>query len=114
MIVYFLIARYQKWQAGLKKHCLKITEDLHISYLERKGPPNSHILLFVHGFTGDKDIFCDTVRYLPAKFHVILIDLPGHGESKPDDNKSDYRPSVLIDSVHQVIFVTNECFVGSY
>ena len=107
---FIIITRYQKWRASLKKHCLKISEDLQISYLERKGAPNGHILLFVHGFTGDKDIFCDIVRYLPAKFHIILIDLPGHGESKPDDDKSDYRPSVLIDAVHQVILDRSNSF----
>jgi pimeloyl-ACP methyl ester carboxylesterase len=63
---------------------------------------NDHILLFVHGFTGDKGIYCEVVRYLPKKFDVILIDLPGHGNSKPDDEESDYRPSALVDSVHQV------------
>ena len=90
----------------MKKHCLKITEDLQISYLERKGDTNGQVLLFVHGFTGDKEIFCHIAWYLPRKFHVILIDLPGHGESKPNDGKTDYRPSVLVESVHQVSFAS--------
>ena len=95
---------YRIWRTGLKKQHLKITDKLQISYLERKGDiDNGHILLFVHGFTGDKAIFCDVVRYLPKKFHVILIDLPGHGESKPDDDESDYKPSALVDSVHQFV-----------
>ena len=105
LISLFSFDRYRRWRAGLKKQCLKITDELQISFLERNGNiTNGHVLLFVHGFTGDKGIFCDTVSYLPPKFHVILIDLPGHGESKPDDDKSDYRPSALVDYVHQVNF----------
>ena len=96
------MCRYGKWRADLKKHCLKITDELEISYLERRGDTDGQVLLFIHGVTIYKEMFCVIAWYFPRKFHIILIDLPGHGESKPNDKDSDYRPSVLVECVHQV------------
>ncbi|XP_028406325.1 monoacylglycerol lipase abhd6-A-like [Dendronephthya gigantea] len=95
--------RYRVWRACLKKHRLKITDDLEISYLERKAAADANVLLFVHGFTGDKEIYSDLIRFLPTKFHIIAIDLPGHGESKPNDAQSDYKPSTMVDYLHKFV-----------
>lgn len=42
-------------------------------------------LLLVHGFTGAKDDFAEHVEPLAAAgWHVVVPDLPGHGDSHPD------------------------------
>jgi pimeloyl-ACP methyl ester carboxylesterase len=38
-------------------------------------------LLFVHGWSCDETFWAAQVSALAAKFHVITIDLPGHGQS---------------------------------
>lgn len=95
--------RYRIWKAGFSEHCVKITDKLEISYLNKKGSSTeAQVLLFIHGFSSDKAVFCEVVRCLPSKYHVISIDLPGHGKSKPNDTQSDYRLSVMADYVHEV------------
>lgn len=43
-------------------------------------------LLLLHGFTGAKDDFAEHVGPLAAAgWHVVVPDLPGHGDSHPDD-----------------------------
>ncbi len=38
-------------------------------------------LLFVHGWSCDETFWAEQAPWLGAKFHVITIDLPGHGQS---------------------------------
>lgn len=41
----------------------------------------SQTLVFIHGFGADKDMWPSIVKRLPADYHCILVDLPGHGET---------------------------------
>jgi Predicted hydrolases or acyltransferases (alpha/beta hydrolase superfamily) len=50
-------------------------------YLEG-GDPAKPLLLFVHGFAGDKDNWSMIAPYLTRDFHVIAPDLPGFGENE--------------------------------
>ncbi|XP_013388668.1 monoacylglycerol lipase ABHD6 [Lingula anatina] len=58
------------------------------AYLE-KGTPTTErpSLLFVHGFTGEKENWLFVLKRLPAERHAIAVDLLGHGDSTdyPDD-----------------------------
>lgn len=47
---------------------------------------SKHSLLFVHGFSNSKEIFLDTLAWLPRDLHVIAVDLPGHGETAWDES----------------------------
>lgn len=50
-------------------------------YLEG-GDPGKPLLLFVHGFAGDKDNWSMIAPYLTRDYHVIAPDLPGFGENE--------------------------------
>ena len=94
--------RIQVWRAQMSRHLIKITDGLEISYIERKGKINEKTIIFLHGFSGDSEMFCDITRLLPDTLHVVAIDLPGHGQSKPNDEKGDYRISSKVENLHKV------------
>ncbi|WAC08163.1 MAG: alpha/beta hydrolase [Thermodesulfobacteriota bacterium] len=50
-----------------------------IAYLERPGEGQTIVLL--HGFGANKDTWIRFVRYLPKKFRILAIDMPGHGDN---------------------------------
>ena len=58
-------------------------------------------LLFVHGFTSNKESWMRITQYLPKSWRLLVLDLPGHGESGFDP-KLDCSPPALADNVHQV------------
>ncbi len=39
-------------------------------------------LVFLHGFSGDKETWMTLLRHIPKKYHCIAVDLPGHGKTK--------------------------------
>jgi pimeloyl-ACP methyl ester carboxylesterase len=51
-----------------------------IHYTEYGGGENA--LVFVHGWSCDETFWAGQAPVLGAKFHVITIDLPGHGQSE--------------------------------
>lgn len=71
-------------KAGLTKKEIKI-DDHNIVYLEGgKGPT----ILLLHGYTGSKDNWVMLAPYLTEDYHLIIPDLPGHGESSMIANDS--------------------------
>jgi len=50
-----------------------------IAYLERQGEGETIVLL--HGFGANKDTWIRFVRYLPKKYRIFAIDMPGHGDN---------------------------------
>ena len=40
-------------------------------------------VVFFHGFQGDKTSWNQYLKYLIPHYHVIAVDLPGHGGTKP-------------------------------
>ncbi|KAJ7375047.1 Alpha beta hydrolase [Desmophyllum pertusum] len=54
--------------------------DFRFSYIERgKRQGAENVILMVHGFTGDKGVWCLMGNALPKTFHLVAVDLPGHG-----------------------------------
>ena len=49
-------------------------------------------IVLVHGFTGSKENWLESARYLTPHFHVYAIDLPGWGESERRADQ-DYAPA---------------------
>ena len=39
------------------------------------------MVVFLHGLTADKTMWMMTVRYLPKEWRIIILDLPGHGDT---------------------------------
>ena len=70
------------------------------AYLERKGTGES--IVFLHGFSADKNNWIRFVRYLPKKYHVLAIDMPGHGDNIQNDVQK-YDPTSLSLGVGKII-----------
>src|SRR5437016_2892328 len=58
-------------------------------------------LVFVHGWTCDMNFWRFQVPAFDGKIRMILLDLPGHGES--DKPKIDYTPDFFAKSVDAVL-----------
>jgi pimeloyl-ACP methyl ester carboxylesterase len=77
--LYSMVMQYERYTAGLEKK--SITLDFgKIVYLENS-VKSDETLLFVHGFGGNKDTWNRLIEALDEEYHVIVVDLPGHGES---------------------------------
>lgn len=77
--VYDMVMVYERYSAGLEKK--SITLDFgEIVYLENDVKSDTS-LVFVHGFGGNKDTWNRLIEELDDRYHVIVVDLPGHGES---------------------------------
>jgi pimeloyl-ACP methyl ester carboxylesterase len=42
---------------------------------------NKPTFVFVHGIGGGKDDWPSIIKRIPAAYHCIVVDLPGHGET---------------------------------
>ena len=79
---------YERRQAGLARHEATLADGLHYAYLEGgQGPP----LVLLHGFGADKDSFDRIAPYLTPRFHLVMPDLIGFGESSRPP-RADYAP----------------------
>src|SRR5437667_3555256 len=54
--------------------------DLALHYLEW-GDPTAPPIVCVHGYTGSAGAFNALGRYLEDRFHILALDVRGHGES---------------------------------
>lgn len=50
-------------------------------FSQTQGAPQSPALVFLHGFLGNHQDWCETIEQLKESFYCISIDLPGHGDS---------------------------------
>jgi len=67
----------EKFRSGLKIKSIDI-KDHEVSYFEGgKG----EVVLLIHGFTSEKEIWIRFAKLLTDKYRVIIPDLPGHGET---------------------------------
>jgi len=77
--IFDMLMEYERSNTGLEKK--SITLDFgEIVYLEND-VKNEVLLVFLHGFGGNKDTWDRMIAEWDDKYHVIVIDLPGHGES---------------------------------
>ena len=95
--------------AGLSRKFLTV-DGIDYSYFERAGttktdsngqrkePPT---LLFLHGFTANKTMWMIMSKYLPKEWRIVMLDMPGHGESTFKPN-NDYSPLGLAEKIHSV------------
>lgn len=72
----------------MKKKRLKLSDRFSVSYIERgsigKSGPS---ILFLHGFSSEKESFCTTVYFMANRYHVVSVDLFGHGETSTDEGE---------------------------
>ena len=95
--------------AGLQRKSLKV-KNFYFSYYER--PPTTTnttqdtnnttpTLLFLHGFTSNKESWVRVTQNLPNTWRILVLDMPGHGESSFDP-ESGYSPKGMADKIHMV------------
>ena len=105
--------------AGLQRKSIK-TKNFHFGYYERSPLPrngnrdaatkpdaagttnSAHpTLLFLHGFTSNKESWVRVVMGLPRQWRILVLDMPGHGESSFDPTQ-DYSPFGMAEKVDMV------------
>ncbi len=86
-------------RAGLVVQTVKV-KDYDIAYLEKKGA--GPVIVLLHGFSSDKNDWVRFVRYLPEKYRIIALDLPGHGENV-QTRLERYDPSSLSHGIADII-----------
>lgn len=89
--------------AGLQRKFLKV-KNFSFSYYERPSTSpedNPTTLLFLHGFTSNKESWVRVTQNLPTSWRIVVLDMPGHGESSFDP-KLDYSPYGMVEKVHMV------------
>jgi pimeloyl-ACP methyl ester carboxylesterase len=89
-------------------------------YLERKPEANSETVVLLHGFSADKSNWLRFVQALPANFHVMALDLMGHGAHHIDLDKHygieqqvDYLQSFLESHVQQPVHLVGNSMGGA-
>ncbi len=81
--LYNMMLNHEYGKADL---CLK-TLDLDgktVSYLESQSDAEKPSIVLIHGFGANKENWVRFSAYLTDSFHVVAVDLPGHGESFKD------------------------------
>lgn len=74
------ILQEERTWAGLTTQTLKVG-DIEWSYSEG-GDKNKPTVLLVHGLSGSRDNWNRVAHYLTPYYHVVIPDLPGHGNTK--------------------------------
>ena len=100
--------------AGLRRKFLTV-DGIEYSYYERAGSPKTDMdgqkrepttLLFLHGFTANKTMWMVMSTYLPKEWRIVMLDMPGHGESSFKPN-NDYSALGMADKIHSVSIIVH-------
>ena len=89
--------------AGLSRKFIEVG-NIKYSYFEWKPPPTQSApvtVLFIHGFSGCKTMWMVMAKYLPKEWHLVMLDMPGHGETSFNLN-DDYSSTGLATKLNQV------------
>jgi pimeloyl-ACP methyl ester carboxylesterase len=88
-----LVFNQERQRAGLVRKEIDLPGGLHYVYLEGgQGEP----LMLLHGFGADKDTFVRVARHLTPRYHLVVPDHIGFGESaRPPD--ADYSPPAQVE-----------------
>lgn len=84
--VYEAALNYQLSLSRLEKHEIE-AGGFKWSYYENDLRGKKPTLICVHGFAANKENWVEFTPYLKDDFHLILVDLPGHGETSFDPSK---------------------------
>ncbi len=79
-----------------------------LSYQTYIHPTSATWVTFVHGAGGSSSIWFKQIRAYKKEFNVLLLDLRGHGNSKPkltDSFKEDYTFDIITNDILEVLDV---------
>ncbi|XP_006816202.1 monoacylglycerol lipase abhd6-A-like [Saccoglossus kowalevskii] len=101
-IIHWMFTRIMLYRAGLCVKYLYIG-DYRYCYAEKgNGTSNKPTMLFLHGFSSSKDMYCTVVTALAKDLHIILLDMPGHGYTT-QKVKDDHSFLAQANKVHQFV-----------
>ncbi len=91
----------ERAKAGLALKTLNVNGKS-ISVLESERDPAKPTIVLIHGFAANKESWVRFSRYLTDGFHVVAMDLPGHGDSVKNLNLS-YDLDDQVGYVHDLL-----------
>ncbi len=90
-----------RMQAKVKPYTIEV-EGHNIAYLESNNPEGKKTLILIHGLNDEKESWLMLASALKGKYHLIIIDLLGCGESDLDmdveytlHNQADFLEKIL-------------------
>ncbi|KAJ3603390.1 hypothetical protein NHX12_031132 [Muraenolepis orangiensis] len=92
---------YNRWRCGLQVSCV-FWGDYRFCFSQRGTPGPSPSLLFLHGFSANKDMWLPIIKFLPAWQHVVCVDMPGH-EGSSRTGPEDYSIQGQVHRIHQFV-----------
>ncbi|KAI8749313.1 monoacylglycerol lipase abhd6-B, partial [Biomphalaria glabrata] len=111
LCVYLLYPHYiilfifwvQGYIAGLKT---KYVSDGQVTFCYgEKNKPRSDkpSLVFIHGFTANKESWSQSIKLLPKDLHIIAVDLLGHGHSSVPGEEVELSMDYMMDTFHRFL-----------
>lgn len=94
------VRKLQTRLSGLQRK-KSVIDGLTLCYLEG-GNPKKPTVVLLHGFGSNKENWLFMSGFLTAKYHVIIPDLPGYGESEFNPHK-DYRLSLQAERLSKLL-----------
>ena len=91
----------EHWKAGLSEKTLD-WDGKTISYLENNKDDKKQTIVLIHGFAANKENWVRFAAHLVSGYHVVIPDLPGHGESVKDFNLK-YAYSDQVKYLHDIL-----------
>jgi 2-succinyl-6-hydroxy-2,4-cyclohexadiene-1-carboxylate synthase len=83
-----------------------------IGYQVYEGPQGAHPLVLVHGFTASSASFLANVPGLCERYHVIAVELLGHGDSDAPEDTAAYAAEPAVERVLALLsFLGHERFL---
>jgi 2-succinyl-6-hydroxy-2,4-cyclohexadiene-1-carboxylate synthase len=76
-------------------------------HVEWHGEPGHPVLALVHGFAGSRRTWDELLPELTRRFHLLLVDLPGHGKT-PIPDEADLDLERLGNALGQLIHTSAE------
>ncbi|ETV90471.1 hypothetical protein, variant [Aphanomyces invadans] len=82
------------------------------SYLEKNEAPNEGdsttkpVVVFVHGFSSEKDSWLNVAKYVSPSTRVLIPDLPGHGMTSPMLATGNYRAAEQVRNLKSFLDAT--------
>ena len=97
--LYNIGAGIERSLSGLKARKVRVG-GASFAYLERAD--HGETLVLLHGFGTNKDSWLRFVRHLPRQYRILVIDLPGHGDSH-FDVESSYAAPALAEQIISIL-----------
>ncbi|QJR82651.1 alpha/beta hydrolase [Alteromonas pelagimontana] len=79
----FITQQYRMFKHGFSERCYRVN-GMPIAALENnslKFEGSRPLLIMVHGFSADKSVWLPLASKLKDQFHIVIPDLPGHGDT---------------------------------